>query len=95
MGQADPSVSRDPSAQKDRWSGFLGQWERALAEDKEVVVLGDMNIDHLEWSRDDLPTTNKTYKLKPLISELFTRILENPKKIRRNIFESQFFNFET
>ena len=31
MGQADPSVSRDPSSQKDCWSGFLGQWERALA----------------------------------------------------------------
>jgi hypothetical protein len=35
MGQADPSVSRDLSAQKDRWSVFLGQWERALGEDRD------------------------------------------------------------
>ena len=75
MGQADPSVSRDLAAQKDRWSVFLGQWERALGEDREVIVLGDMNINHLEWSRDDLPPTNQTHKLKPLIQELFTRIL--------------------
>ena len=34
MGQDDPSVSRDISAQKDRWSVFLKQWERALGEDK-------------------------------------------------------------
>ena len=75
MGQVDPSVSRDLSAQKDRWSVFLRQWERALGEDKEVIVLGDMNINHLEWTRDDLPPNNQTHKLKPLISELFTRIL--------------------
>ena len=74
MRQVDPSVSRDLAAQKERWSIFLGQWERALAEDKEVIVTGDMNINHLEWTRDDLPATNQTQKLKPLISELFSRI---------------------
>ena len=75
MGQDDPSVSRDISAQKDRWSVFLKQWERALGEDKEVIVLGDMNLNHLEWTRNDLPVNSQTYKLKPLITELFTRIL--------------------
>ena len=75
MGQADPSISREISAQNDRWSVFLQQWERALDEDKEVIVLGDMNINHLEWTREDLPTNNQTYKLRPLISALFTRIL--------------------
>ena len=74
MRQADPSVSRDLAAQKERWSIFLGQWERALAEDKEVIVTGDMNINHLEWTRDDLPATNQTQKLKPLIKDLFFRI---------------------
>ena len=64
---------------KDRWSVFLRQWERALGEDREVIVLGDMNINHLEWSRDDLPPTNQTHKLKPLIQELFTRILPHYK----------------
>jgi hypothetical protein len=75
MRQANPSVSRDLAAQKERWSVFLGQWERALAEDKEVIVTGDMNINHLEWTRDDLPPNNQTVKLKSLITELFSRIL--------------------
>ena len=75
MGQDDPAVSRDLSAQRERWSAFLSQWERALDEDKEVIVLGDMNINHLEWTRTDLPHTNQTYKVKSLISDLFSRIL--------------------
>ena len=75
MRQADPSVSRDLAAQKERWSSFLSQWERALDEDKEVIVLGDMNINHLEWTKDDLPAGNQTHKLKPLINDLFSRIL--------------------
>ena len=75
MGQENPAVSRDLSAQTSRWSDFLGQWERALDEDCEMIVLGDMNINHLEWTRTDLPSNNQTYKLKPLINDLFTRIL--------------------
>ena len=59
---------------KDRWLVFIRQWERALAEEKEVIVLGDVNINHLEWARDDLPPNNNTQKLKPLITELFSRI---------------------
>ena len=53
---------------------FLGQWERALAEGKEVVVTGDMNINFIDWHRYDLPHNNPTSKLKHLISELFGRI---------------------
>ena len=75
MKQANPSLSRDLAAQKQRWSVFIGQWERALAEDKEVIVTGDMNINHLEWAKDDLASSTQTHKLKPLISELFSRIL--------------------
>ena len=71
----NPAVSRDLGAQKDRWSGFLSQWERALGEDRERICLGDININHLEWTRDDFPPNKQTLKLKPLISELFSRII--------------------
>ena len=75
MRQEHMAVSRDLTAQRDRWSRFLRQWERALGEDKECICLGDVNINHLEWTRDDLPPNNQTLKLKPLITELFSRIL--------------------
>ena len=75
MRQDNPAVSHYLTSQKDRWSVFIEQWERALAESKEVIVLGDLNLNFLEWARDDLPPNNQTQKLKPLIAELFSRIL--------------------
>ena len=39
------------------------------------MVLDDININNLEWTRDDLPANNQTAKLKPLITELFSRII--------------------
>ena len=56
-----------------RWLLFLDQWEKALQEDKEVVVLGDMNIDFLKWTKN-VPTTSIAYKLKPLVEKLFDQI---------------------
>ena len=73
MRQDNPSLSRDLSEQLKRWKVFLTQWERALTEDKEVIVTGDMNINHLDWT-DDNTASNQTKKLRPLITELFTRI---------------------
>ena len=75
LRQDNPAVSRDLSEQIKRWDTFLGQWERALDEDREVIVTGDINLNHLEWTKDDLPANNQTKKLRPLINALFTRIL--------------------
>ena len=74
MGQQDNS-SRTLAAQLGRWELFLQQWERAIREEKEVIVTGDINIDSFKWCRDDLPSTDSTYKLKPLIEALFERII--------------------
>ena len=43
-------------------------------EGKEVVVMMDANIDFLKWCRDDLPASDSTSKLKPLIKLLFDKI---------------------
>ena len=74
LGQQDSS-SRTVAAQLGRWDTFLNQWERAIREEKEVIVTGDINIDSLKWCRDDLPSTDSTYRLKPLIEALFERII--------------------
>ena len=49
-------------------------WEKALLEGKEVIVMMDANIDFFKWTRDDLPPTDNTSKLKSLISHLFNTI---------------------
>ena len=41
----------------------------------EVHCLGDMNLNHCNWTDSNLPRTNQSYKLRDLISALFTRIL--------------------
>ena len=67
--------SKSLVAQFDRWKLFLNQWERALNTSHEVLVLGDVNINHLDWSLPVGRQSNQTYKLKSLIEELFNRIL--------------------
>ena len=52
---------------------FLDKWEGALSEGKEVIVMGDINLDFLKWNRD-LPATDSSTRLKRLSDLLFTRI---------------------
>ena len=58
-----------------RWLEFLDQWERALDTGLEVMVVGDCNINHCNWSDQNLSADNQTTRLGSLIQELFTRIL--------------------
>ena len=63
------------SEQLNRWEVFLSQWEKALDSGLEVHVLGDLNMNHCNWTDLNLPASNQTSKLRSLISALFTRIL--------------------
>ena len=49
LGQTDRTSSSIP-AQLDRWISFLDQWERAIDTGKEVIVMGDCNLDYLKFS---------------------------------------------
>ena len=71
--QEDNSSGTVP-AQLERWNQLLNQWERALGEDKEVILAMDANIDFLKWSTDNISSSDHTHRLKPLIEELFSRI---------------------
>ena len=74
LHQPDNSSLSVP-AQLDRWSRFLIQWEKALNSVLEVVVCGDMNINHLDWAAPSNRQSSQTKKLKSLIDQLFERIL--------------------
>ena len=68
-------TSKNIPAQLQRWIMFLDQWEKALNTGLEVVVSGDMNINHLDWAVPSNRQSSQTKKLKTLIEQLFQRIL--------------------
>ena len=71
--QADRS-SLSVTEQMKRWTVFLDQWERALDSGLEVHLLGDLNINHCNWTEQNLPASNQTSKLSSLISDLYKNI---------------------
>ena len=73
LNQPD-DLSKSIPAQLQRWDLFLNQWQRALATGKEVHVIGDINIDHLKWTQQNVNHNDQTYRLRDLIDALFTRI---------------------
>jgi len=73
MRQPD-KTSHSRTAQLDRWNTIVSKWEEALRGDKEVLVLGDVNLNSLKWATDDLPPDDAINKQRPLIDSLFTRI---------------------
>ena len=74
LGQNDSSSKTIP-AQLGRWATFLDQWERALQSGMEVIVCGDMNLNHLDWGLPKNRQSGQTRKLSSLIELLFQQIL--------------------
>ena len=79
LGQDDHS-SLDISEQLARWIIFLEQWERALDTGKEVIVMGDFNLDFLSFHKTDLSSSSQAVRLKPLVYELFARVVPHGVK---------------
>ena len=74
MGQGPNNTSGSIAAQLQRWIIFIDMWKKALGEGKEVMVLGDINIDFLKWSQQNLPVNDSSVRLKQLNDQLFNRI---------------------
>ena len=75
LGRNDNGVSLSETAQLSRWKVFLSQWERAIAEDKETIVLGDVNIDWLTCLEPNPTSQSKAYRTRHLLEQLTSRIL--------------------
>ena len=74
LNQGENNDPGTVAAQLERWCLFLDKWEAALAEGKEVMVLGDINLDFLKWTRSDLHPNDQAVKLRQLTDQLFARI---------------------
>ena len=60
--------------QLSRWIEHLDIWERAISSGKEVISLGDYNLNHCNWTDPNISRSCQTYKMRPLINVLFSRI---------------------
>ena len=52
---------------------FLAQWEQALNEDREVIVVGDVNLDFLLVGKD-VNSNSHAHRLRELSQLFFDRI---------------------
>ena len=73
--QGDDKSSATVNSQLARFVSFLDQWERAVASGREICVLGDFNLDFLHFGRNNLPANSQSARLRPLVAELFDRII--------------------
>ena len=68
-------VPLEISEQLSSWIIFMKQWKKALdMEGKEVVVMGDFNLDFLSFHKTDVSSNSQAYRLKPLVDEMFNRV---------------------
>ena len=74
MGQGPTNTTGTIAEQLQRWMLFIESWDRALQEGKEVMVLGDINLDFLKWNRSNLPASDSSVRLKQLSELVFDRI---------------------
>ena len=68
-------------AQITRWNKILEKWELAMTEAKEIIVMGDCNLNTLRW---DTPVSEKTTYERaqmPLVESFQDRILSKGFKI--------------
>ena len=74
MGQGSNNSTGSVAEQLQRWLTFVEMWEKVLKEGKEVMVLGDINLDFLKWTRRNLPANDSSVRLKQLNELIFSRI---------------------
>ena len=72
--QADNS-SLSIQAQLCRFTDFINQWKLAIESSEECHLLGDMNLNFLEYANGSIPQNSQSYKLQSLIKLLYEHIL--------------------
>ena len=77
--------SLTPSAQHRRWTLIIDKWEQAIKEEREIITMGDMNLNYLRW---ETPThlKNSYDRMKdPMIKLLKEKILDKGFTILSNV----------
>ena len=73
---ADPNRTGDPQFQKARWDQLVGSWKTAAANDYNCILIGDLNLDFLEWGHPEERHKSMVEKVKTEIEILgFTQLV--------------------
>ena len=70
-----------PASQTARWHKIINKWELASSEDKEIITLGDLNLNCLRWDLQPAEMNSYDRYKKPMIDEFKLRILDKGHKI--------------
>ena len=73
--QGNDKTSASVNSQLERFVTFLDQWEQAVASGREICILGDFNLDFLNFGKANLPANSQSARLRPLVQQLFDRII--------------------
>ena len=82
LDQIDHS-SRLKAAQLDRWHSYINQWEAAIKEDKEIICMGDMNINFLNWTNYSQPSDSDDFSsllLEKIVPHGFLQLVSQPTR---------------
>ena len=68
-------------AQTIRWELILQKWEKAISENKEIITLGDINLNTLRWDVSPHLKSSYEHTQAPLVQLFREQILNNGFKI--------------
>ena len=74
LHQADDS-SLSFQAQFLRFSDFIDKWEHAIESSEECHLVGDLNLNFLEYSTGNILPNYQSYKLRSLINLLYEKVI--------------------
>ena len=67
--------------QKSRWKSILEKWEVAILENREIITLGDFNLNSLGWQTPMVDKTPYEKQQYPMVEMLNEKILQKGFKI--------------
>ena len=82
LGQTDQS-SRSRTAQMHRFQMYINQWLTAIRENKEIICLGDMNINFMNWTNPSQPNDFDEFSsllLEKIVPHGFIQLVTQPTR---------------
>ena len=76
--------SKNPKKQQEIWENVIKKWELAMLENKEIITMGDFNLNSHRWDLQDSEKNSYDRQKEPMVTMLKQRILEKGFKVLSN-----------
>ena len=77
--------SLKPASQYIRWNKIIEKWEKATDEGKEIITMGDMNLNYLRWEVQPAGSNSYDKLKKPMIDKFKENIIERGHNILSSV----------